>query len=83
MIHNVTMRNVLKQLFLIENMEKNDQLVFQRLEEFEETIESIYIELIDLPSSSKDIKLQRDCDEIIKYIYKIISERIVIEEKAR
>lgn len=83
MIHNVTMRNVLKQLFLIENMEKNDQLVFQRLEEFEETIESIYIELIDLPTSSKDIKLQRDCDEIIKYIYKIISERIVIEEKAR
>ena len=83
MIHNVTMRNVLKQLFLIENMEKNDQLVFQRLEEFEETIESIYMELIDLPTSSKDIKLQRDCDEIIKYIHKIISERIVIEEKAR
>jgi hypothetical protein len=79
-IHKVTMRNVLMQLFLIENMEKNDQLFFQRLKEFEETIESIYIELIDLPSSSKDIKLQRDCDEIIKYIYKIISERIVIEE---
>jgi hypothetical protein len=79
-IHKVTMRNVLMQLFLIENMEKNDQLFFQRLKEFEQTIESIYIELIDLPSSSKDIKLQRDCDEIIKYIYKIISERIVIEE---
>lgn len=83
MIHKVTMRNVLMQLFLIEDMEKNDQLFFQRLKEFEQTIESIYIELIDLPSSSKDIKLQRDCDEIIKYIYKIISERIVIEEKAR
>ncbi|MGN6630233.1 MAG: hypothetical protein ACTHKJ_10240 [Candidatus Nitrosocosmicus sp.] len=62
-------------------MEKNDQLLYQRLKDCEETIESIYLELIDLPSSSKDIKLQRDCDEIIKYIYKIINERIVIEEK--
>ena len=77
------MRKVLMLLFLIGDMEINDPLFFQRLKEFEETIESIYIELIDLPSSSKDIKLQRDCDEIIKYIYKIIGERIVIEEKAR
>jgi hypothetical protein len=83
MIHNVTMRKVLMLLFLIENMAINDPLFFQRLKEFEETIETIYIELIDLPSSSKDIKLQRDCDEIIKYIYKIIGERIVIEEKVR
>ncbi|MGN6622974.1 MAG: hypothetical protein ACTHKK_02400 [Candidatus Nitrosocosmicus sp.] len=75
------MRNVLMHLFVIENMEKNDQLLYQRLKDCEETIESIYLELIDLPSSSKDIKLQRDCDEIIKYIYKIINERIVIEEK--
>ncbi|MGN6347466.1 MAG: hypothetical protein ACTHME_07180 [Candidatus Nitrosocosmicus sp.] len=75
------MRKVLMHLFVIENMEKNDQLLYQRLKDCEETIESIYIELIDLPSSSKDIKLQRDCDEIIKYIYKIINERIVIEEK--
>ncbi|MGN6823070.1 MAG: hypothetical protein ACTHJ7_09925 [Candidatus Nitrosocosmicus sp.] len=75
------MRKVLMHLFVIENMEKNDPLFFQRLKEFEETIESIYIELIDLTTSSKDIKLQRDCDEIIKYIYKIINERIVIEEK--
>jgi hypothetical protein len=64
-------------------MEKNDPLFFQRLKEYEETIESIYIELINLPSSSKDIKLQRDCEEIIKYVDKIMSERIVIEEKAR
>ncbi|MGN6346114.1 MAG: hypothetical protein ACTHME_00265 [Candidatus Nitrosocosmicus sp.] len=75
------MRNVLMHLFVIENMEKNDQLLYQRLKDCEEKIESIYLELIDLPSSSKDIKLQRDFDEIIKYIYKIINERIVIEEK--
>jgi hypothetical protein len=60
-------------------MEKDDLLFFHLLKEFEDKIKLINSEIIDCPNNYKDIKLQKDCDEMIKYVDKIISERIVFE----
>ena len=62
-------------------MEKDDLLFFHLIKEFEYKVELINSELIDCPNNYKDIKLQKDCDEIIKYVNRIISERIVFEEQ--
>jgi hypothetical protein len=62
-------------------MEKDDPLFFNLFKEFEDKVELINSELIDCPNNYKDIKLKKDCDEILKYINRIIIERTLFEEQ--